>query len=70
MTWGNRFKQRKAFKKELSKKIMLEAQHPKKWWDWCVPKDKKKEIEPFFIDGKQYKVVGIASSKKNTLINY
>ena len=49
---------------------MLVAQHPKRWWDWCVPEEEKEETEPFFIGEKQYKVVGIGSSKINKLINY
>ena len=34
-----------------------------------MPEDEKKEIEPFFIDEKWYKVVSIVLSKINTLIN-
>ena len=26
------------------------ALHPKRWWDWCVSKDEKKEIDPIFIE--------------------
>ena len=21
-----------------------------RWWDWCMPEDEKKEIEPIFTD--------------------
>ena len=28
------------------------AWHPTRWWDWCMPEDEKKEINPFFIDEK------------------
>ena len=21
------------------------AWHPKRWWDWCLPEDEKKEID-------------------------
>ena len=28
---------------------MLTAWHSKRWWDWCVSKDEKKEIDPMFI---------------------
>ena len=24
--------------------------HPKKWWNFCMPEDEKKEIEPIFIE--------------------
>ena len=29
---------------------MLIAWDPRRWWGWCMPVDKKKEIKPFFID--------------------
>ena len=51
MAWHNRFKQRKAFKKEISKELMSV-----RWQDWCVPEDKKtknkKELKPFLNDEK------------------
>ena len=45
-TWRNDLKQRKLFKKEISKESMPVAWHPTRWWDWCMPKGKKKKIEP------------------------
>ena len=24
--------------------------HPTRWWDWCLPEDKKKETDPIFTD--------------------
>ena len=45
-TWRNNLKQRKLFKKEISKELMPVAWHPTRWWDWCIPKDEKKEREP------------------------
>ena len=45
-TWRNDLKQCKLFKKEISKELMPVAWHPTRWCDWCMPKDKKKEIEP------------------------
>ena len=36
MAWRNRFKQRKTFKKEISKELI-----PVKSRDWYVPEDKK-----------------------------
>ena len=38
----NRLKQRKVFKKCISKKLMPVAWHPKGWWDWCMSEDQKK----------------------------
>ena len=32
------------------KQIMSVTWHPTRWWDWCLPKDEKKGIEPTFTD--------------------
>ena len=32
---------------------MVIAWHPKRWWDWCVSEDEKKEIDPMFIEELQ-----------------
>ena len=29
---------------------MTVAWHPKRWWDWWVSEDEKKEIDPMFIE--------------------
>ena len=29
---------------------MPEAWHPNRWCDWCISEDKKKEIDPMFIE--------------------
>ena len=52
MAWHNRFKQKKACEKEISEQLMSVAWHPTKWWDWCISKDEKKEIDSFLIDEK------------------
>ena len=26
------------------------AQHPNKWWDWYMPEDEKKGIDPMFFE--------------------
>ena len=31
-------------KKEWNEKLMLEAWHSKKWWNFCMSKDEQKEI--------------------------
>ena len=33
----------KAFKKDISKKLMNIAWHPTRWSDWCLSQDEKKE---------------------------
>ena len=35
--------------------LMLAAWHPTRWQDWHILQDDKKEIQPLFIDEKQYK---------------
>ena len=45
----NEYKQRKAFKKELSKELMFLAWHPARWWDWCVSGEQKKKTEPIYL---------------------
>lgn len=45
-----RYKQQKAFKKEISKEVMFVVWYPARWWDWCGPKYEKKEKEPISID--------------------
>ena len=29
---------------------MSAAWHPKRWWDWCVSEDEKKEIDPMLTE--------------------
>ena len=45
----------KALNKGLNKKLMPVAWHPKRWCDWCLSEDEKKERELTFTDkvGKQ-----------------
>ena len=51
LAWYIKFKQREAFKKEISKEL-IHVPRPTKWWDWCMSEDEKKEIEPFLIEEK------------------
>ena len=41
-------KKRKSLKKELNKESMLVVCHPKKWLNFSMSKDEKKEIETIF----------------------
>ena len=50
LVWSNKFEKRNAFKKDISKKVIPVAWHPTRWWYWCFPEDKKKEIEPTFTN--------------------
>ena len=37
--WHNKFKQREAIKKDISKELMPSAWHPTTRWDCCMPED-------------------------------
>ena len=45
-----KFKKQKTRKKELNKELMLVTWYRKRWWNFCVAEDEKKEIEPIFIE--------------------
>ena len=57
LAWHNKFEKRKAFKKNIKKELIPVACHPTRQWDWCMPEDKKKEKEPFFIDERSIKLL-------------
>ena len=42
-------KKDKALKKELNEELMLIAWFPRKWWNFCMSEDQKKEIEQFLL---------------------
>ena len=44
------FEKRKALKKETNEEMMLVAWHPNRWWNFCIPEDETKEIEPIFLE--------------------
>ena len=50
LAWHIKFEKRKALEKELNKELMLIAWHPRRWWDFCMSKEEKKEIEPIFTE--------------------
>ena len=50
LAWHIKFEKRKELKKELNKELMPVAWHPNRWWDWCMLKDEKKEIDPMFLE--------------------
>lgn len=49
MAWRNRFRQYKAFQKEISKELMFIAWHPTRSLGWQKSEDEKEEIELFLI---------------------
>ena len=50
LAWHIKFDKRKELKKKISEGLMPVAWHPKRWWDWCVSKDEKKEKDQIFIE--------------------
>ena len=49
VTWHNRLKQHNAFKKHISKELIIVAWHPKRWWDWSMPEDEIKKLNHFLL---------------------
>ena len=46
----SKFKKHKALKKNMSKELMPIAWHPKRWWNFFLSEDEKKEIKPTFTN--------------------
>ena len=40
---------RKKLKKDIHNELALIAWHPKRWWDWCVDIEEKKEVEKMWL---------------------
>ena len=45
LEWYVGYQKRRAQKAQIEKELMPVTWHPSCWWDWCVPKDEKKETE-------------------------
>ena len=45
-----KFEKRKTLTKNISEELMALAWHPKRWWNFCMSEDEKKEIEPIFTE--------------------
>ena len=43
--WYEGYQKRKAQKAKIKDELIPISWHPPRWWDWCMPGDKKKEIE-------------------------
>ena len=48
LAWHIKFKKRKPLKKTLNEELMPIVWHPNRWWNFSVPEDEKKDIEPSF----------------------
>ena len=49
LSWRSKFEKRKLFK-DVSKELIPVTWHPKRWWDLCFLRMRKKEVEPIFTD--------------------
>ena len=43
-------KNAKHLTKKVSEELMPIEWHPKRWWNFCMSEDEKKEIEPIFTE--------------------
>ena len=43
--WYNGYQKGKAQKAKIKEELLPIAWHPSRWWDWCMPRDEKKETE-------------------------
>ena len=43
LAWYSTFEKRKELKKRKSEELMSIAWHPRRWWNFCVSEDEKKE---------------------------
>ena len=50
LSWHIRFEKRKVLEKKISEELISIAWRPKRWWNFCMPEDVKKEIEPIFTE--------------------
>ena len=50
LAWQSKFKKRKALKKKISKKLMPVVWQRKRWWNFYMSEDEKKEIESIFTE--------------------
>ena len=46
----NDYKKRKTFKKQIHRELLPVGWHPSRWWNRCMPKDCKMEIEKLWRD--------------------
>ena len=48
LAWRSNFKKRKILQKKISEELMSIAWHPRRWWNFFMSEDEKKEIESIF----------------------
>ena len=50
LVWHIKFEKCKTLKKKISEKLTPIAWHPRRWWNFRLSEDKKKEIEPILTE--------------------
>ena len=50
LAWHIKFEKTQALKKIISEELMPIAWHPKRWWNFCMSEDEKKEVESIFTE--------------------
>ena len=50
LAWHIKFGKIKTLKKMISEELMPIAQHPKRWWNFCMSEYEKKEMELIFVE--------------------
>ena len=50
LAWYIKFEKRKALKKKLNEELMPIAWHPKRWLNFCMSENEKKETELIFAE--------------------
>ena len=48
--WYDGYQKRKTQKAKIKDELMPIAWHPRRWWDWCMSEEEKKETENFFFN--------------------
>ena len=70
LAWHIKFKKRKPLKKTLNEELMPIVWHPNRWWNFSVPEDEKKDIEPTFTSStsKRLTTQSIHFSKNSQMV--
>ena len=50
LAFHTKFEKREALKKDINKELMLVVWHSRRWWNFCMSEDEKKEIEPIITE--------------------
>ena len=49
LAWHIKFEKRKALKKKISEELMPLAWHPRRWWNFCMSENEKKNRTDFYL---------------------